>query len=220
MDVPSPTVADRLYFAPLDARLRFARELASRHGPAWRAEPRVADGVERLRSAAAALDRVTAEAGLAELCGECGRTCDDGCCQPRMADEATGAAYLVEILAFGEPETGEDRGSELPLAPSQEGAPRAGWQGQLAAPGEAGTEAGPGTEAETETETGRCPFLGDRGCVLRLKPFICVNHLCPEVHEALSPEAVDRVRRATAEVLSMQVELEERLVALAARATA
>lgn len=163
------SLADRLYFAPLNDRLTLARELAARRGAEWARDDAIATQLDRIREAARALDDASRQAGIDRLCTDCGRRNEDGCCQPRMSDEASGAAYLVEILAFGEPDLPHHRDD-------------------------------------------RCPFIGDRGCVLRLKPFICVNHLCPEVRDDLGDDDVIWVQRATGRLLASQVALEEALL--------
>jgi len=168
------SLAERLYFDPLEQRLELARELAGRRGTDWRADPALLEPLQHLRDAAADLARASRGAGIDRICTDCGRRNEDGCCQPRMGDEASGAAYLVEILAFGEP----------PLP---------------------------------HPDDGSCPFMGDRGCVLELKPVICVNHLCPEIHAEVPGDEIRDLKKATGELLTAQVALEDEIVGRAVR---
>jgi len=57
-----------------------------------------------------------------------------------------------------------------------------------------------------------CRFLGPDGCSVQLKPMICINHLCPEIRQELPADDLDRVARATADLLNAQVEAEELLL--------
>jgi len=71
-----------------------------------------------------------------------------------------------------------------------------------------------GCEVETfECGPDACRFLGPGGCSVQLKPMICINHLCPELRQALPAADLDRVAHATADLLNAQVEAEDLVLA-------
>lgn len=57
-----------------------------------------------------------------------------------------------------------------------------------------------------------CRFLGPDGCSVQLKPMICIDHLCPEIRQLLPADDLERVTRATADLLNAQVEAEDLLL--------
>jgi len=44
-----------------------------------------------------------------------------------------------------------------------------------------------------------CFFLGEEGCLLRIRPLICRNFICPELAEFLGPEETRRLQESLEE---------------------
>ncbi len=59
-----------------------------------------------------------------------------------------------------------------------------------------------------------CFFLGDHGCVLRVRDVLCVNYLCRAVQEGLSRQGRDRLQEAVGAELSTVFELQEAVLRL------
>jgi hypothetical protein len=61
---------------------------------------------------------------------------------------------------------------------------------------------------EQERDGFECRFLGINGCVLRFKPFLCLNYICRKMRDGQDPEQRKALADATAALLSQIVTLE------------
>jgi hypothetical protein len=68
-----------------------------------------------------------------------------------------------------------------------------------------------GEVCEYEREGLGCRFLGPDGCVLELKPFVCINYRCRKMAARHSAEASAELERATSALLNQIVMVEELL---------
>jgi Fe-S-cluster containining protein len=60
----------------------------------------------------------------------------------------------------------------------------------------------------------RCFFLGHSGCILKIRPVICVNYLCLDLRELLPLEKLISLQHAQGNEIIKSFELEEALKAL------
>lgn len=56
---------------------------------------------------------------------------------------------------------------------------------------------------------GCCFFLGDRGCMLKVRQVLCVNYLCQAIQKSLSHQGRDRLQEAVGAELSTAFLLHE-----------
>jgi len=76
-----------------------------------------------------------------------------------------------------------------------------------------------GNEVRVQRDDGReCSFLGPAGCSLRFKPMFCLNYLCRQIRQRLTPEALHQLDRATGLLLQGQYQTEQLLLAALKRA--
>ncbi len=64
---------------------------------------------------------------------------------------------------------------------------------------------------EKRTRPDSCLFLGDSGCLLKIREVLCVNYLCAAVQKRLSPEELARVQGAIGRELDTMFALQERV---------
>jgi len=158
-DQPLPVTAPDLATATATAREKLAPTRWSEFSAAF--DPRAAglaglEGRERGKRrrpwvvAVAVVGAIVVFFGLLWL----GRLAGDRKSTPTGPNNRIGseAWWQGQHAAHGGGETEAGRGSELPLAPTTGGSERAGWQGQLAVPGEAEAEAETEPEFEPEPE--------------------------------------------------------------------
>ncbi len=69
-----------------------------------------------------------------------------------------------------------------------------------------------GVDIAPRRDDDECCYLGTRGCVLRFKPFYCLNYLCPWILEEEPAADIAAVRRATGALLQAQVDAEDRVL--------
>lgn len=63
-------------------------------------------------------------------------------------------------------------------------------------------------------DPGECFFLGRRGCVLRYKPFFCLNYLCLAIVAQRGGAAMTSLNLATGRLLQLQYGAEQLLLAI------
>ena len=68
-----------------------------------------------------------------------------------------------------------------------------------------------GEACEQEREELGCRFLGPDGCVLKFKPFICINYRCRKMVARHSSEDSARLEHTTSALLNQLVAVEELL---------
>ncbi len=57
-----------------------------------------------------------------------------------------------------------------------------------------------------------CSFLGEKGCVLPIKPMFCLNYNCGQIREKVEKTAIVKLEKVTGELLQAQNKLEKRLL--------
>ena len=63
------------------------------------------------------------------------------------------------------------------------------------------------------TDPANCRFLGERGCVLLIKPIFCLNYNCRAILDTTPAAGLAELFRRAATVLSQQTRVEELLLA-------
>ncbi len=58
-----------------------------------------------------------------------------------------------------------------------------------------------------------CCYLGDRGCILMVKPMFCLNYNCQQILTANPSQVILELEKAASAVLRKQYELEQVLLA-------
>lgn len=70
-----------------------------------------------------------------------------------------------------------------------------------------------GVTVKTVQDDGHhCCFLGERGCVLILKPMFCLNYNCQEIREQGAGEPIRLLERCSGDLLRGQHDLEQLLL--------
>jgi hypothetical protein len=70
-----------------------------------------------------------------------------------------------------------------------------------------------GVPVETVCTDGiHCCFLGERGCVLTLKPMFCLNYNCREIHKQGAGEPIRLLEKVAGDLLQSQHALEQLLL--------
>ncbi len=135
---------------------------------------------------------------------------------PRLAAEVLGAARLARLDALAASLQQRMRDLDLDARCARCGADDGGCCSERMA-GEADAALlllnlllGAGFEVHRPA-TDVCRYLGARGCTLRLKPFICINFVCPWLVEECSEAELAALRRDTGELLQEVVACDEEI---------
>jgi hypothetical protein len=72
-----------------------------------------------------------------------------------------------------------------------------------------------GNEVQMQRTDGlECVFLGASGCSLRFKPMFCLNYLCRQIRQRLTPGKLGQLERVSGLLLQTQYQIEQLLLAI------
>lgn len=92
------TLAEISLECPIEDKIAWAERLYAECGGRLKADPAVADLIERFRNAAEASHREMVRSGVAETCMRCARYEGGSCCGRGIEDRYSGLLLLVNLL--------------------------------------------------------------------------------------------------------------------------